>query len=179
MENGEDAVFNQALMIFLLAISGKSFREISGIRYSYISRTQGNAKFVQQAAKLPDSSLTKPYPLFKPIPSSEVSYDAVIFDTYDYFDQVISYSLSDVFSAAFKIHLNLTSDYPSNKIIELLKFGTNNIDHILLMRYGFSPEIVSEIMPYIRFINEQNIIFHETINTAPEYLKDISKWYLP
>lgn len=180
---GEAAVFKTAIVIFLLVIQGRTFREIAGIRYSGISRRDegriGDAAFSQQANKLPDSKLVKAYSLFKGVKANEVSYDAVIFDTYDYMDQVISFSLSDVFSAAFKIYGKLTSDSRAEKMIELLRFGTNNVVHMLLMRYGFSPETVAEITPYISFVSERDIVFSSKIESAPQYVKDMVEWYLP
>jgi len=181
--DGENAVFDAAISIFLQTIQGRSFREIVGIRYSYISKREdgkvGDAAFSQPANKLPDSTLTRKYPLFKGIKAKDVSYDAVVFDTYDYVDQVISFSLSDVFSAAFKIYKNHTRDTRAEKMIELLRFGTNNAYHMLLMRYGFPPEDVAEITPYIHSINEENIIFRKEIEDAPQYIKDLADWYRP
>ena len=65
------------------------------------------------------------------------------------------------------------------KMIELLRFGTNDSMHMLLMRYGFSSEDVAEITPYIQSITEQDIVFKKTIHDAPEYIRKISEWYLP
>jgi helicase len=183
MFDGEAAVFKTALMIFLLAAGGRTFREIAGIRYSNVSRRdegrKGMAAFSQQASKLPDSGLVKAYPLFKDVLAKDVSYDAVIFDTYDYMDQVISFSLSDVFSAAFKIYGEATGDSRAAKMLELLRFGTNNVIHILLLRYGFSPETISDITPYLQFVTEQEIIFKDEIYSAPQYILDMVEWYLP
>lgn len=179
---GEDAVFNAAIMIFLLAVGGRTFREIAGIRYSYISRRdegqRGDAAFAQPASKLPDITLNV-HSLFKGVRAVDVSYDAVVFDTYDYMDQVISFSLTDVFSAAFRIYGKHTGDSRSEKMVELLRFGTNNVVHMLLMRYGFSPESVAEITPYINFVNEKEIVFKSEIHSAPKYIKDMVDWYLP
>lgn len=181
--DGEAAVFKNAVMIFLLAIGGRTFREIAGIRHSNISNRNngrvGRAAFSQQAEKIPNSGLIKPYPLFKDVEAKDVSYDSVVFDTYDYMDQVISFSLSDVFAAAFKIYRNFTSDGRADKMIELLRFGTNDVMHVLLMRYGFSPEIIADITPYISFVNEDEIIFSNQVNTAPEHVRNMVKWYLP
>ncbi|WP_350013240.1 DEAD/DEAH box helicase [Pseudomonas asiatica] len=181
--DGEVAVFRTAIVIFLLATGGWSFREIAGIRYSDISkrneRRVGVAEFAQAAAKLPDASLKKPYPLVKGVLAKDVSYDAVVFDTYDYMDQVISFSLVDVFSAAFKIYVSRTADDRANKMIELLRYGTNNVIHMLLMRYGFPPEAVGEVSGYIKFINEREIIFNDGVNDAPAHVKSLVSWYLP
>jgi hypothetical protein len=181
--DGEGVVFDTAMTIFLLAITGRTFREIAGIRYSRISKRdsgkKGDAAFSQPANRLPDASLSNAFPLFKGIAAKDVAYDAVVFDTYDYMDQVISFSLSDAFSAAFKIYGKKTGDRRSDRMLELLRFGTNNVVHMLLMRYGFTPESVAEITPYIQFINESEIRFSTEISNAPKYIQDMVAWYLP
>lgn len=181
---GEESVFNTAIFIFLLAVGGRTFKEIAGIRFSGISRRDfgrtGKADFTQSAESLPNSALVKPFPLFKNGTSAqEVSYDPVIFDTYDYMDQVISFSLADVFLAAFKIYKKNSGNSLADKIIELLRFGTNDVMHVLLMRYGFSPETISEIIKYIQFVNEDQIIFKDDIYSAPEHVRELVEWYLP
>lgn len=181
---GELAVFRNAIGIMLQTFQGRSFKEIVGIRYSYISRRSfgktGDAEFSQPANQLPDSSLKKTYSIYeKGTPARNVSYDAIVFDTYDYLDQVVSFSLSDVFAAAFKIYRNIRSDNRADKMIELLRFGTNDAMHMLLMRYGFPPEEVAEITPYIRSISESDITFKSTIHEAPMYIRNMVEWYLP
>lgn len=181
---GELAVFRQAISIFIQTIQGRSFREIVGIRYSYISRKdegrQGYARFSQQAAKLPKSTLTKPYSIFdQNTLAKNISYDAVVFDTYDYLDQVISFSLNESFITSFKVYKDILSDQRSDKMIELLRYGTNNPVHTLLMRYGFPPENVAEIATYILFINEDEIIFKPEISDAPKYIQEMADWYFP
>ncbi|HAA44253.1 MAG: helicase domain-containing protein [Halomonas sp. 54_146] len=182
--DGEVAVFRQAISIFLQVIQGRSFREIVGIRYSYISKKdegkQGYAAFSQPAAKLPKSTLTQTYSIFdKDTLAKNISYDAVVFDTYDYLDQVISFSLSESFITSFKVYKDQTSDDRSDKMIELLRFGTNNTVHTLLMRYGFPPENIVEISKYILFINEDTITFKPDILDAPKYIQEMVDWYLP
>lgn len=179
--DGETAVFETAINLFIQSIQGKSFREIVGGRYSHLSRRDegknGIARFSQPANKLPDSALKRKFSLFPNIPAKEVSYDAIVFDTYDYMDQVVSFSLSDTFTGTFKIYLRQTRDSRAEKIIELLRFGTNNVMHTLLMRYGFPPEDVAEITPFIQSINEANITFNKNIDNAPAYIKQLSEWY--
>jgi hypothetical protein len=180
---GEEAVFGTAIMIFLWAIAGRTFREIAGIRHSNISRRdfgyQGEAEFSQPAESLPNGKLQHRYSLFAGVAAKDVSYDSVVFDTYDYIDKVISFSLSDAFMAAFKIYGESRNDARALKMIELLRFGTNNVDHILLMRYGFPPEAVVEIMPYIQFVTESEIVFSKEIESAPQSIRDMAEWYLP
>ena len=181
---GEYAVFSQAIQIFLHAIQGRSFKEIVGIRYSYISKRdserKGKAQFSQAASKLPNKTMVKAFPLFaNGILAQEVSYDAVMFDTYDYLDQVISFCLSDVFVAAFKIYYELTGDERANKMVEILRYGTHNPQHILLMRYGFPSECVQEISEYVASVSEDNIIFRDAVHSAPDHIRELVEWYLP
>lgn len=180
---GEVAVFNTAIGIFLQVIQGRSFREIVGMRYSYISKRsqkqRGMAEFSQEAEVLPKSTLKNAYPLFKNTLAKNVSYDTVVFDTYDYLDKVISFSLSDVFIATFKIYQEQTYDERAKKMIELLQFGTNNTEHMFLIRYGFPPENVIELSPYVQSINEENIIFKNEIEDAPAHIRYLVDWYRP
>lgn len=183
MYEGEVAVFNTAIGIFLHVIQGRSFREIVGMRYSYISKRDekqiGMAEFSQEAEILPKSTLKNAYSLFANTLAKNVSYDAVVFDTYDYLDKVISFSLSDVFIATFKIYHEHTHDKRATKMINLLRFGTNNTEHMLLIRYGFPPENVIEIAKYVESINENNIIFKQEIEEAPSHIHYLVNWYRP
>jgi len=178
---GENSVFKTAISIFLLMIQGKSFREIVGMRYNYISKKsekqKGMAEFSQEAEMLPKSTLKKAYSLFQNISAKKVNYDTVVFDTYDYLDKVISFSLADVFIATFKIYQEITNDDRAIKIINLLKFGTNETNQMLLIRYGFPPENVTEIAKYIESITEKNILFKTEIKEAPTHIKYLVEWY--
>jgi len=183
LNGGETNVFNQAIDIFFHASQGRSFSEIVGLRYSSITnRDNPNERFSafsQPAKKLPDSTLNV-YGLYvKETPKKNVSYDSIVYDTYDYMDQVISFSLSDTFIAAFKIYGEKTDDSRAEKIVELFRYNTNNKVHILLLRYGFSPEIIKEVALHIDSIDEDKIIFKPTISTAPDFIKNMIKWYLP
>lgn len=181
--SGEKNVFDTAIEIFFHLIQGRSFKEIVGIRYSYISnrgKSQNlEANFTQPANKLPDSGLFNEYPLFKNTKSKDVSYDAIVFDTYDYLDTVISFSLSDVLIGAFSIYHNHTKDTKALKMVELLKYGTNDTVHTLLLRYGFPPEEIKEIAMYVETISEENILFKPDVIDSPENVKELVDWYLP
>lgn len=182
--DGELYVFNQAIDILFHAAQGRSFKEIVGIRYNQIvGRDDANvveAQFSQPANKLPDSTLKWAFSIFKPGTSVyKVSYDAIVFDTYDYLDQVISFSLSDTFIAAFLIYKANSNDARADKIIDLLRYGTNSAILILLMRYGLPPEAVGEIEPYISSVNEADIVFNSSIESAPSRIKEMIEWFLP
>lgn len=182
--SGESAVFDNAILIFFLSIQGYSFKEIAGFRYSRISRRDaggfGDADFSQPANRLPDSNLVNQFSLFSEgTPASSVRFDTIIYDTYDYLDTVVSFSLSDVFSAAFKIYNEASGDERALKMMELLRYGSNDPKVVLLIRYGFPPEDVHSLLPYVDFITESNIGFKDDIHAAPEYLQSMAEWYLP
>jgi helicase len=181
---GETNVFNVAIRIFFLTIQGYSFREIAGLRYSEISKRDegsiGSARFSQPANILPDSKLKSAFSLFdKNTPAISVRFDTVVYDTYDYLDKVISFSLIEIFSAAFKVYFEHTDDSRVTKVIELLRYGTNDSRHVLLIRYGFPPEDIHTIALYIKSINESSIEFNDGADNAPEYIKRMIEWYLP
>ena len=184
LEEGELAIFQSAISIFFQMAQGRSFREIVGMRYNrIIGRDDANvsyAKFSQEAHQLPKNTIKKPYSLFPMhTPINKVSYDAVVFDTYDYMDQVISFSLSDVFVAAFQIYHDNSSDDRAEQVIELFRFGTNNTKHILLMRYGFLPEMIGETAEHVASVDEVKIVFKESIHSAARVIQDFAEWYLP
>lgn len=182
--HGERNVFNQAIDIFFHAAQGRTFSEIVGLRYSAITNrdnpNEPYASFSQPAKKLPDSSLNKAFSLFPRQTRKElVSYDSIIYDTYDYLDTVISFSLSDIFIAAFEIYREQNNDNRADDIIELFRYNTNNKRHILLLRYGFPPEIVREIDPYVQEIDENNITFLTSVQNASIRIQNAVEWYLP
>jgi len=184
MQDVESAIFDSATSIFFHMIQGRSFREIVGIRYSYITgrdkKDIKHTKFLQQAEKLPNISLKTFFSIFKKgTPVGNANYDAVVFDTYDYMDQVISFSLSDVFIAAFQIYGEQHDDDRVEQVIDLFRYGTNNQRHILLMRYGFPPEMVNDISLHIEKIDETRIIFKNSIQSAPKAIRELVEWYLP
>lgn len=182
LNEGESAVFDNAIAILFWMLLGKSFKEVTGIRYSYISNKSGNfkgvANFSQPASTLPDLSLNV-YPLFRDTLAKDVSYDTVVFDTYDYIDQVISFSLAEVFISSFKIYLDKTSDSRANKIIDFFQYGTSNPIYILLLRYGFPPEMIGDIAPHIQSIDESNIEFKDSITHSSNLIKEVVQWYMP
>lgn len=47
------------------------------------------------------------------------------------------------------------------------------------MRYGFPPEDVPSIAPYIESISELNIVFNDKVKDAPQHIRDMIEWYLP
>lgn len=184
LELGEKAIFDSAITILFLMAQGRSFKEIAGIRYNIITNRDNPMKktvgFLQPAQKLPDKSIESAYSLYEVGKKvDQVSYDLIVFDTYDYMDQVISFCLSDTFIAAFKIYQDKTKDERAEQIIELFRYGTNNSKHILLMRYGFPSEMVHEISDYVEKVDEKEIVFRNAIFSAPLTIREMTGWYLP
>tara|TARA_Y100000780_G_C13647742_1_gene403226 strand:+ start:31 stop:1386 length:1356 start_codon:yes stop_codon:yes gene_type:complete len=181
--SGELAVFEQATRILSLIISGKSFKEISKSRYYYIANVNGHkageVRFLQAAAHIPNLNLKSVFPIFPKNTSAEnASYDAIVFDTYDYVDHVISFSINDKIINSFKAFYRVTGDARAMKAVELLRFGTNDGVETLLLRYGFPAENIAEIVPFVQFIDENNIIFKD-ISSASEHVRELIDWYLP
>lgn len=183
LSQAELNVFSSAIEIMFHVMAGRSFKEIVGIRYSYISNRDGEndglSRFSQPANKLPDSTLIKPYSLFNSVKPKDVSYDTVVFDTYDYLDTVISFSLSDVFVGTFKLYLTDTGDQRAAIFIDFLRYGTINQVHIMLMRYGIQPEDVPLVAPYVEFISEERIEINPMIEFSDNELWKKISWYLP
>jgi hypothetical protein len=183
LEYGERVVFEEAISLMLQVFGGQSFREIVGTRFARISRKadgrKGPAAFSQRANKLPDASLTRPFSLFDlGTPAASVNYDAVVFDTYDYLDEVISFCLSDTFLAAFNIYFKATSDERALRFGDLLRYGTDNKKHILLMRYGFLPDDIESLMPHVESIDEKKIVFRDSVREVDSRLQGVVAWYL-
>lgn len=132
---------------------------------------------MQPAAKIPDSKLINAYSMFSGKQAKDVSYDRIVFDTYDYLDTVISFSLADAFMGAFRVYYTNFEDDNALKMINLLKYGTINSVHILLLRYGFSVEDIEEVEKYIDLINEEEIKFKNIEKISGEFLNKIN-WYL-
>ncbi|MNG15707.1 hypothetical protein D3C84_995530 [compost metagenome] len=64
-------------------------------------------------------------------------------------------------------------------MIELLRYGTNNTIHTLLIRYGFPPDDLKEISEYIDKISEENILFKPDVTFSSPHIQELVEWYLP
>ena len=90
---------------------------------------------------------------------NNLNYDVLVYDTYDYLDKVISFSLSDVYISAFNQYFLKKKDARAAAFVNFLKYGTNNPTAILLMRYGFSPDNLDSVIPHVKSISENEIVF--------------------
>ena len=92
-----------------------------------------------------------------------VNYDLLVYDTYDYLDKVISFSLSDVFVAAFEEYHKQFNDERAGAMVNYVRYGTNDETEIWLLRYGFSFEDIELIRDHVASVDENEIIFADTM----------------
>jgi len=182
---------NYIIRITIQITQGKAFSQIVSLRHAYVSRKKERdelkslykrkalseslyfeslnelkANFTQGASLLPDSSLNHAFNLFGEgkIPVTEIDYDLLVYDTYDYLDKVISLSLADPLGAAFQLYYNETADERALIIKNYIKYGTNDNIEIWLLRYGFGFEEIDWLKSYIEQIDENEIKFKPSIN---------------
>ncbi len=135
-------------------------------------------KFTQKEHVIPDSQ-TKNISIFsKNSTYKDFKYDILVYDTYDYLDKVISFSLIPPLCAAFQKYYEETSDSRALIIKNYIKYGTNDETEIYLQQYGFGFEEIEWLKPYIAKINQNEIIFYESINDLPNTKRNKFERYL-
>lgn len=187
-------------------IQGKSFAEIVSLRHAFLSEKDIRRQLRRQlrsgditvkeyhiqlestkirfsciAESLPNRKFTKPVALFKRnLSVKDIDFDLIIYDTYDYIDKVISLSLKDPLSAAFLLYYNKHKDLRALYLSNYITYGTNNQTEIWLLKYGFTFDEIEWILPFVENINEQEIIFKESIVDIlnDEYKKEIIERYI-
>ena len=200
--NGEKYVIETAIKILFWQMHGKTFKDICFYRYSYASKKQerdqlqkiineGNdlekyiarwklerleAAFVMGYADIPNKNL-KVFSMFgnKETKATNVDYDRIVFDTYDYLDKIISFRLSDIFLAAFDGYYKKTGDERAKKMSLLVKYGTEDEKQIWMLRYGFSFEDIEWLEPYVISINQEEVIFSDEIGRLPNEKMEVIK----
>ncbi len=194
LKTGEKSVLSSAITIFLWHIQGKSFREVVMLRFNYLTKTKErrslkrslrNGEISEEAYReaynnlgieysatpyqLPNSNLVKSPPSsFGRSHVSNIKFDLLVYDTYDYMDKVISFSLADVFIAAYDSYYKRTEDGRAKAMVNYVRYGTNDEKEIWLLRYGFSFEDIELIADYIVAIDEDGILFDDAV----EYLRE-------
>ncbi len=189
---GERTVLSAAITILLWKIQGKTFREVLGRRYSYLTqeKEQRRIRSLQKKGEINTEEMTRQIQslpiIFSPIPFSlpdstlrsnrpsrfarkqmkDFNYDLVVYDTYDFLDKVISFSLSDTFVAAFDQYYSVTNDVRARHMVDYFKYGTIDSVEIWLIRYGFSMEQCELIMPFVHTINAEQIVFDKKIHLS-------------
>lgn len=194
LELGEKTVLSTAITILLWHVQGKAFREVIALRYGFLTRQAEqlrlkraliNGEISEQdylrdiealeilysavPYQLPNSKLKTRLPSsFPQVHVSELNFDRLVYDTYDYLDKVISFSLADVFVAAYGEYHKHTQDVRAKAMVNYVRYGTNDETEIWLLRYGFSFEDIELVKDHITAIDENGIVFDEAVNTLRE-----------
>lgn len=192
LSDGEENVLHTAVKIMLWRIYGKTFKNICWYRYSYVSRSSERkkmerlgrntnaleAKFITGFDDLPNKKL-RAYSIFeKGTKAKDVDYDRIVYDTYDYIDKLIGFKLSDIFYAAFYLYYEKTEDERALSLAKYVKYGTDNERYIWMIRYGMTFEDIELLDKHIENINEQGIVFKQSISSIPEDKKQSIIRYL-
>jgi len=189
----EAAVLSAAIPILLWQIQGKSFSEILSLRHAFLSekdkrrRILGRMKrneispeeakeeldeilirYSPMAESLPNISLRHHSIFPEHTPASQLEYDILVYDTYDYIDKVISLSLRDPLSAAFDLYYTEYADDRAIALSNYIRFGTNDTIEIWLVRYGFSFDDIDWIKEIVVDVDENEIIFNNNIMDLSE-----------
>lgn len=61
---------------------------------------------------------------------------------------------------------------------QLVKYGTEDEKEIMMLRYGFSFEDMEWLEPYIKKINQEEIVFSREIKKLPIEKMDIIKRFI-
>lgn len=204
LEKWEMSVLSASIPMLLWRIQWKVFKEIVWLRKAYITQKDEqniikkkvklwqmsisqaskeikdiSLKWSQKAESLPNISLKSFIPLYKHWDKiSDFKYDILIYDTYDYLDKVITFSLINPLSAAFNLYYQKTNNIKAKIMENFIRYWTNDNTEILLLRYWFSFEEIEKIKSYIEKINEDEIFFKSNINELSNEDLNIIKHYL-
>lgn len=170
LAEGEEAVISTALPIFLSRLHGASLRGIVRRRLAYMRRRQKSSKryYAVQAAMLPNKELKK-VNLFGS--GDYYDFDALVYDTYDYIDKVIGYSLSPPMCAALDIYYERLGNPMARKLSRYIRYGTDDEGAIWLLKYGLPLEDVERVLPCIASVDENCIVFNEKAKELPEEVR--------
>lgn len=189
----EKYVFDSAIKIMIWKVHGKTFSKICQERYAYVSKVaqrrllsqkghQENAdnltvRYIAGYNDIPDKEL-RAYPLFSAdTRGKDVDYDRIVYDTYDFLDKLIGFKLSDLFYAIFHQYFIAYQDDRAERLAKLIKYGTEDPTEIWMLRYGFSFEEIEWLKPCIDRIDQEEIIFNESIKNLSDAQKNsISKY---
>ncbi len=203
LEKGEKAVLSKGLTILLWLIQGRSFKEILKLRYLYLVDVKAKSKlqeklqkgeltkdeyeeelkylkfsFSAKAVSLPSKRLKEVGSFFRGLDYSNFNYDLLIYDTYDYLDKVISYSLTDIYTSVFNFLFNEIGDKRAKSLYLFFKYGTDDEVEIMLLRYGFSLEDMEWLSDKIEQIDETQIRFLPTVGTLTDEQKVLISKFL-
>tara|TARA_B110000908_G_scaffold169938_1_gene228205 strand:- start:877 stop:3210 length:2334 start_codon:yes stop_codon:yes gene_type:complete len=193
LKSPEAAVLSAAIPILLWQIQGKSFSEIISLRHAFLTekdqrrdilgRMKRNEitpevakeelnriviRYSPMAESLPNKLLRHHSIYPENTPASQLEYDILVYDTYDYIDKVISLSMRDPLSAAFNLFYDEQKDVRAIALSNYIRYGTNEEVEIWLIRYGFSFDDIEWIKAIIENIDENEINFNQGIKDLTE-----------
>ena len=135
-------------------------------------------RFSQEAYLIPNKK-TNRVSLFKDFPTyKDFKYDILVFDTYDYLDKIISFSIVPPVCAAFQKYYEETLDDRALMMKNYIKYGTHDEKEIWLQKYGFGFEEIEWLYSHIKAINENEIIFNNSVNTlSQDKIEKIKRYF--
>lgn len=178
----ERKVLETAVHILYHRMYFGSFSTICRIRYNQLCRSSLRRKYEAEGkniknikvfsmmgySDLPNIKLNFFNLVDTKTPITDVDFDTVVYDTYDYLDKLIGFRLSDIFYAAFTAHYNMTGDIKAKKFANFIKYGTCNESEIYMIRYGLSLEDARLFLPFIEKVDETGIVVKEEFYNIPE-----------
>lgn len=203
LTTGESGVLSIAIIIMLWHIQGKSFSEIISLRHAYLTHkdernaimarvSSGELNLIEAKEQIEAIKVIFT-PIPEPIPNSNlnhaprfargtsvtnVDYDLLVYDTYDYLDKVISLSLSDPICGALQLYYDRTLDNRALIMKNYIKFGTNSEKEIWLLRYGFSFEDIEWLEEYVDNITANSIHFSSRITELDDDKQKLIERYI-
>jgi len=180
LADSEKNILNTAIKIMLWRVHGRTFKKICWYRYAYASKTKDrrngednlNANFITGYNNNFPSKDIPVYSLFPPgTKAKNVSYDLIMYDTYDYIDKLIGFKLSDIFFAAFDKFFEKYNDFRAKRFAKYIKYGTDDERTIWMLRYGLSFEDIEVLGEHIYYIGEGRISFKDSIQDVPDSYK--------
>lgn len=194
LTEAEKYVFNSAIKIMIWKTHGKTFSKICQTRYAYVSKTSERrylskighqeeadnltVRYIAGYSDIPNKEL-RIYPLFSAdTKGKDVDYDRVVYDTYDFLDKLIGFKLSDLFYAIFHQYYLKYQDERAERLAKYIKYGTEDLTEIWLLRYGFSFEEIEWLKPCVKSISEEEIVFSSKIKELTDNQKSTIAKYI-
>lgn len=191
--DGEKNVFEIAIKLMLIRLFfHATFKQLCRWRYNNASRLEERKQLEKKGQKsdrlfsafitgysdLPKKDLHV-FSIFpKGTKAKDVSYDAILYDTYDFLDKLIDFKLGELFYATFMSYYEKNQDERAERFSKLLRYGTDNSRHIWMIRYGMEFEDIEKLDAHIRSIDANGIDFYDSINEVSEKDKEVIKRYM-
>lgn len=191
--DGEKIVFNTAIQLMLIRLLfHATFKQLCRWRYYNASklkeRKQREKKglksdhltsaFVTGFCDLPKKDLHVFSVFPKGTKAKDVSYDAILYDTYDFLDKLIDFKLGELFYATFMSYSEKNQDERAERFSKLLRYGTDDSRYIWMIRYGLEFEDIEKLDAHIKSIDANGIDFYDSIHDVPERDKEVIKRYM-